>query len=90
MNLEIKTLELAKLYERQGHYHDALDMYEALYQEEPTDQFQDDIQRMRDKLESMGPVNLKMKISQLLEQWLKLVVLQHRLKKYKKIKSRLI
>ena len=90
MNQKIKTLELAKLYESQGHYQDAFDMYMALNQEQSSDQFEDGIQRMSDKLDSMGPINLKMKISGLLEQWLKLVVLQHRLKKYKKIKSRLV
>lgn len=89
MNQEIKTLELARLYESQGHYQDAFDMYMALNEEQPSDQFQDGIHRMRTRLDSMGPVDLKMKMSQLLEQWVKLVVLQHRLKKYKKMKSRL-
>lgn len=91
MNQVINTLELARLYEGQGYYQDAYDMYAALDREASTNQTRAGMERMRKKIGlSMDVADSKERISKLLERWVKLVVLKHRLSKYQKIKSRLI
>ena len=90
MNQVINTIELAKLYEGQGYYEDAYEMYAALDRENSTNQTRAGMERMKKKRQPLaddsGP---RQKIAQLLERWVKLVVLQHRLSRFSKIKSRL-
>lgn len=93
MTQDIVTFELARLYESQGYYQDALEMYKILDKEESSNQTQSGISRLEMKLamEPDGGLEQKEeKIAGLLEKWVGLVVLRHRLDKFKLIKSRLI
>ena len=91
MTQELYTLELAKLHESQGYYQDAYAMYLALERENSTGQIRAGINRMKLKLASEKPeTGPEEKIAKSLEQWLNLIVLKHRLDRFKQIKSRLI
>lgn len=89
MNLEIKTMELASVYEKQGHLKEAQQIYDALKKEggplenEAASGTGPDIEQIPVSEEESN-------IADLLEKWLMLLVVQRRLKTYKKIKSRLI
>lgn len=111
MNLDkdrIKTLELAKIYENQGHFQDALDIYKFLnYRLDAREIFVDEVKaqairdgldRMKHKVEEMNTTthpplsqhdSKKEKVSALLEKWLDLLILQHRLDNFKRIKGRI-
>lgn len=52
MTDEIKTLELARMYETQGHTQDAFDLYTALYETSPTGEIKAGLNRMKAKLEN--------------------------------------
>ena len=121
MNPDICTLELAQIYESQGHDQDALDMYVKLHEQAPSSKTRAAIDRLEARLadkpaeisdtevpqienseikkleregsstgapDSDGPS--KARLSSLLEQWVELIVLKHRLKNFKAIKSRFI
>ncbi len=90
MNQDIRTLELARLYERQGYYQDALEMYLHLDTRETGSEIQAGITRMNKKMEDAGhQPHPQEKISFLFEKWLMLMVLRHRLDNFIKIKKRL-
>ncbi|OGR15511.1 MAG: hypothetical protein A2277_17885 [Desulfobacterales bacterium RIFOXYA12_FULL_46_15] len=87
---DIGTFELARLYERQGYYREALDMYLHLDSRETGGEVQAGIRRMAEKVEERGfQTNGEEKISFLFEKWLMLMVLRHRLNNFIKIKKRL-
>ena len=91
MNREIRTLELARLYERQGYYHDALEMYLNLDDSQAVNEIQAGIKRMKIKIEeAVFPACPEEKISFLFEKWLMLMVLRHRLDNFIKIRKRLL
>jgi len=90
MNQDIWTLELARLYERQGYNRDALEIYLHLEDQENGSEIQAGIKRMNKKMEGAGhQTHLKEKTSFLFEKWLMLMVLRHRLDNFIKIKKRL-
>jgi len=90
MSQEFNTLELARIYESQGYFQDAFDMYQAL----STERGQKDdpargqkinagLKRMASALENqpMQPLaqnTLEKRIGFLWEQWLNLLMLQKR------------
>lgn len=110
MNLgkdRIKTVELAKIYEDQGYFQDALDIYNFLNTQLDSGEIEVDevkatmirngLDRMQHKVEEMNtnaqtslsqPDSKKQKVSALLEKWLDLLILQHRLDNFKRIKAR--
>lgn len=100
MNKEFNTLDLARIYERQGYFQDAFDMYQALSTEsEQTDvpemgqQINSGLKRMRSALEnqaqqSLGQPAIGKGIDSLMEQWLLLLMLQKRTDLIKQITSR--
>jgi len=90
MTQEFFTLELAKLYESQGHYRDAYEIYLGLENEHSSAQVQAGINRMEMKLAMEPEIGPKEKTAGLLEKWLELIVLKHRLDRFKHIKSRLV
>ena len=91
MTQDIKTLELAKIYESQGYYEDALKIYSFLNNRESTNELSAALKRMEKKMEDEKPdSHPEKKISQLLEKWLDLMILEQRLDNFKKIKSRLL
>jgi len=103
MNQDIKTIELAKVYESQGYFQDALDIYTFLDGQETSSSIQAAIKRIEKRIQEKGQVadhqkeNASDKMSstdknsvpELIEQWLMLMVLKQRLSAFKKIKARL-
>ncbi len=91
MTQEIKTIELAKLYESQGHHEEALDIYKTLDEQNSSAEIKAGVKRMEKLIESpgQGGSNPEKKISALFEKWLMLMVLKQRLNNFKKIKARL-
>jgi len=88
MNQDIRTLELDRLYERQGYYKDALETYLHLDGQKTESEVQAGIKRMNKKIEDAGPCPEE-KISFLFEKWLMLMVLRHRFDHFIKIRKRL-
>ena len=89
MKSEMCTLELAKLYESQGYYKDAYEMYRVLDREHSSGQTRAGIRRMETKLAAAPEDKPEEKTARLLEQWIKMIVLKHRFTLFKQIKSRL-
>ncbi|MFH2061008.1 MAG: hypothetical protein ABIJ59_19225 [Pseudomonadota bacterium] len=52
MTHEIKTLELARIYESQGYVEDAFNIYSSLYSEIPSNEIKAGINRMRARLKT--------------------------------------
>ena len=52
MNRNINTLELARIYESQGHFQDALEIYTALDNREPSELTTAGLNRMKRRLDS--------------------------------------
>ena len=97
MNQDIKTFELAKVYENQGYYKEAFEIYSFLNKEQTSSEIQAGLKRMEKKIKEEGQdSDLKNsgskgeKISILLEKWLNLMILKQRLINFKKIKARLL
>lgn len=90
MSQEFNTLELARIYESQGYFQDAFDMYQALLTErgqidDPArgQKINAGLKRMESALEnqprqSLAQNTLEKRIDLLWEQWLTLLVLQKR------------
>jgi len=96
MNQDMKTVELAKVYENQGYYKDALEIYSFLDKEKTSDEIKAGLKRMEKKIKEEIPdsdftknISKEKKISMLFERWLNLMILKQRLINFKKIKSRL-
>ncbi len=91
MTQDIKTLELAKTYESQGYYEDALKIYSFLNDQETSTELSAGLKRMEKKMnDDVTASYSEKKISHLFEKWLKLMVLEQRLDNFKRIKSRLL
>ena len=52
MSRKINTLELAKIYESQGHFQDALEIYTVLDNREPSELITAGLNRMKKRLDS--------------------------------------
>jgi len=96
MNQDMKTVELAKVYENQGYYKEALEIYSFLDREQTSDVVKAGLKRMGKKMEEEIPgldvtqkISKEKKISMLFERWLNLMILKKKLINFKKIKSRL-
>ncbi|MCP3873691.1 MAG: hypothetical protein GY699_11115 [Desulfobacteraceae bacterium] len=92
MTDDIQTLELAKIYESQGFFKDALNIYSALDIQDSSNETKAGLKRMEKEMENEGQeghANPEKKISKLFEKWLMLMVLKQRLNNFKKIKVRL-
>jgi len=101
MSQEFITLELARIYESQGYFQDAFDMYQALstqigQKDDPERELEIDagIKRMESALEErvldpLADTSPGKGIDLLMEQWLILLMLQKRVNLMKQVKSRL-
>ena len=89
MTQDIKTLELARIYENQGYYKDAFEIYSFLNEQGTTAEIQAGLNRMEKKMENENKDAHPKKIAALFEKWLMLMVLKQRLGNFIKIKSRL-
>jgi hypothetical protein len=90
MSQDIRTLELARMYERQGYYKDALEIYSHLHDQKTGKEIQAGINRMNEKLEKAGLEPLPEEKTALnFEKWLMLLILRHRLNNFIKIRKRL-
>ncbi|WP_022668331.1 hypothetical protein [Desulfospira joergensenii] len=96
MNQEFMTMEMAKVYENQGHYQEALDIYQSLADLNDHDsgaKIREAIARV-EAAQANPPkavVNESdpgKRIQDLLEQWLRLLILKKRLGLFRKIKAR--
>lgn len=90
-------MELAKLYEGQGYFQDALDVYDQLEKElkeqggkiDPAGKrIHEARQRIQGAMANGRDVPWENKIETLLEQWLELLILKKRLSRFRRIKSR--
>ncbi len=100
MSQEFNTLELARIYERQGYFQDAFDMYQALsteslHEENPErgQKINSGLKRMASALENQAMESLAIaapekRIDILLEQWLILLMLQKRVDLMKQVTRR--
>lgn len=91
MNRDIKTLELARVYENQGYYQEAFDIYTYLADHQSSREVKSALSRLEGKIKT--PVEMlepEKKISSLLEKWMMLMVLRQRLYNLNRIKSCLV
>ncbi len=91
MSDELKTLELAKVYENQGYYEEAFEIYSFLDAKESSNEIKAGLERMGNQMENIERhrSDHEENISRLFERWLKLIVLKQRLDNFTRIKSRL-
>ncbi|MCK5837509.1 MAG: hypothetical protein KAH09_09610 [Desulfobacula sp.] len=82
MTQDIQTLELAKLYERQGYFKEAFDIYAFLDNREPSNETKAGLDRMEKKERGVSPDET---LSLLVEKWVKVLVLKQRVDTVKKI-----
>ena len=94
MNQEFITMEMAKAYEGQGHFKDALDIYKS-FAEDPVSgsKAREAVARVEAAMENLakagsGEPDHERRIEMLLEQWLRLLILKKRLGLFRKIKAR--
>lgn len=95
--IDINTLEIANLYEKQGYYEDAHKIYAALDAAQSTMETLDGLERTRE-YEIVPPkkthnpkemeIHGEQKVYGLLEEWFNLLVTKHRLENFRKLKSR--
>lgn len=88
MTTDISTETLAKLYEEQGYYRDALEQYAAVNRENPSADLEEAVQRMRQKLKESDMENRRRKAVDLAEKWIGLLLLRRRLKNAEKFSGK--
>jgi len=90
MKQELKTLEVALIYESQGYFEEALEIYSFLGGRETSTEVKAGLKRMGEKMEDIGQSSLPEKnISRLYQEWLELMILEFRLDNFKKLKQEL-
>ena len=94
MSPEYRTKTLANVYENQGHFQDALDIYRELDQESSGDDagLKAACRRLEAALAASGDETAagpEDRAAHLLEQWLRLLILEKRLGQFEKIQARL-
>jgi hypothetical protein len=88
MNQELKTLEVARIYETQGYFEEALEIYSFLESRKSSDEVKADLKRMEKRMEDKDKdLHVQEKISGLYQEWLALMILKNRLDNLKKLKS---
>ncbi len=88
MKQELKTLEVARIYESQGYYEEAKEIYSFLDDQKTSDEVRAGLKRIGERMEDKDPASLsENKISRLYQEWLGLMILERRLDNFKKIKS---
>ena len=93
MNQELKTLEVARIYESQGYFEEALEIYSFLDGRETCAEVKAGLKRMKERMEERIEDGEQKslpyeKISRLYQEWLGLMILKQRFNNFKKIKSR--
>lgn len=91
MSQDIKTIELARIYESQKYYEDAFEIYSFLDNRETSSEIKAGLKRMKKWIGNKGQGSQSEEnIFRLFEKWVKLIVLKQQLDKFKKIKSQLL
>jgi len=91
MNQELKTIEVAGIYESQGYFQEAFEIYSFLDDRETSVEVRAGLKRMEErKNDEEKRCVPEQDISRLYQEWLKLVMIEHRLDTFKKIKSRFL
>ncbi len=89
MKQELKTLEVARIYESQGYFEEALEIYSFLDENESSDEVTDNLKRLGEMIKNQESDNPpEEKLSTLYKEWLNLMILEQRFENFKKIKSR--
>lgn len=89
MKEELKTIEVARIYESQGYFHEAFEIYAFLDERETSVEVKAGLKRVEHrKNDGQMPIVPDKNISMLCQEWLRLVMIEHRLDTVKKIKSR--
>jgi len=87
MNQELKTLEVAKIYESQGYFEEALEIYSFLENRQTSDEVTAGLNRMEKRMENKGQgSHPEENISRLYQEWVGLLMLKKRLDNFKKLK----
>ncbi|MBC8438726.1 MAG: hypothetical protein H8D87_03470 [Deltaproteobacteria bacterium] len=90
MNHELKTLEVAQIYESQGYFEEALEIYLFLDGLEQSTEVKAGLKRMGEKMKDKGQGSFpEENISRLYQEWLGLMILKFRLDNFKKQKQEL-
>ena len=87
MNQELKTIEVAKIYESQGYFQEALEIYSFLNDTETSVEARSGLKRMEAKKGDALSCGPERPLSLLCQEWLGLVALEKRLKLFKRIQS---
>lgn len=90
MSPEYDTIELARIYESQGYFQDALDIYARLNREARSQdpEIRAAVSRMEKTLaRKTGAHDPEKRAAKRLEQWVRLLVLEKRLHRFKTIRS---
>lgn len=85
MATDISTETLARLYEKQGYYRDALEQYTAVNRERPSADGEEALQRITRKLEISETETRQREAVRLAEQWMSLLLLERRLKRVQRM-----
>jgi hypothetical protein len=86
MTQDIQTMELAKLYERQGYFKEAFDYYAFLDNREPSNETKAGLHRMEKRMKEKGSsASSANTLSLLVEKWVKVLVLKQRVDTVKKM-----
>lgn len=87
MNQELKTIEVAKIYESQGYFQEALEIYSFLNDTETSFEARSGLKRMEAKKGDALSCIPEPPLSLLCQEWLGLVALEKRLELFKRIQS---
>ncbi len=91
MEEEYHTLELARLYEEQGHYSKALENYSFLLRHNRNNEkLSEAVERMKSKIKRENEGNEEKRIKELFEEWINLLILKKKLIMYETIQKDLL
>lgn len=85
MTADISTETLARLYEDQGYYRDALEQYTAVNRDNPSPSIEEAVKRIKQKPDTSDTKSRHREAVNLAEQWISLLLLRRRLKNAEKI-----
>lgn len=88
MGKNYHTIELARLYENQGYYAMAMEHYSSvLAGDEKNEKLSEAVKRVKLKIEQGEKGTAEKKVAILFEQWVKLLMLEKKLKMYRNIQK---
>ncbi len=83
MNREFNTLELARIYESQGYYEDAFEMYQHLSLTDNSNEINSALRRMEKRLAKSDDSISRKKVTKLLKEYFSMLALDAKFDRYK-------